>query len=281
MRESLIFLRENFHWLHYVLVEYKLLYLDLWSIVHFWSGGLLFALLSALNCKNRWKWLFIIVTGFEILEATFFIGVLKLFMPEKIPDVFMDIILGMAGGYWVFLMFEKGKINEKIKQHILILITTAVIAFFWTGFYSYQLNIHSEPAVSLNGTVVLFWWFTGYLLLLIFRKLQTKFNNGFYSMLAISVLFYVFLIPFYFLISEVLNIREISHEHNVIIGSLISLNLSLINFYLIFPIFLVSVYSWLSHLSRKMTLTITSYDKESSVHFNYSASCSTRFDSLR
>lgn len=281
MRESLIFLRENFHWLHYVLVEYKLLYLDLWSIVHFWSGGLLFALLSAFNCKNRWKWLFIIVTGFEILEATFFIGVLKLFMPEKIPDVFMDIILGMAGGYWVYLMFEKGKINEKIKQHILILITTAVIAFFWTGFYSYQLNIHSEPAVSLNGTVVLFWWFTGYLLLLIFRKLQTKFNNGFYSMLAISVLFYVFLIPFYFLISEVLNIREISHEHNVIIGSLISLNLSLINFYLIFPILLVSVYSWLSHLSRKMTLTITSYDKKSSVHFNYSASCSTRFDSLR
>ncbi|MDD3728643.1 MAG: hypothetical protein PHN40_09925, partial [Dysgonamonadaceae bacterium] len=91
MRESLFFLRENFHWLHYVLVEYKLLYLDLWSIVHLWSGGLLFALLSALNCKHRWKWLFIIVVGFEIVEATFFIGVLKLFMPEKIPDVFMDI----------------------------------------------------------------------------------------------------------------------------------------------------------------------------------------------
>jgi len=212
----------------------------------------LFALLSALNCKHRWKWLFIIVVGFEILEATFFIGVLKLFMPEKIPDVFMDIILGMAGGYWIYLMFEKSKINEKAKQYILILITTGVIAFFWTGFYSYQLNIHSKPAVSLNGTVVLFWWFTGYLLLLIFQKLQAKFNNGFYSMLAISVLFYVFLIPFYFLISEVLNIREISHEHNVVIGSLVSINLSLINFYLLFPILLVSVYSWLCHLSRKM-----------------------------
>lgn len=252
MKEVLIFVRENTVWLHYVLVEYKLLYLDLWSLVHFWTGGLLFAVLSALNCKQRWKWLFIIVAGFEILEATVFIGILKLFMPEKIPDVFIDIILGMAGGYWVFLMFENNKMSEQAKQHIVILITAAVIAFFWTGFYSYELNIHSETNWPFSGTVFLFWWFTGYVLVLIFRKLQSKFNNGFYSIVTISALFYVLLIPVNYVISEVLNIREISHEYNVAIGSFIAVNLSLIRFYVLFPILLVSAYTWLYHLSQKM-----------------------------
>ena len=252
MKEALILVRENSVWLHYVIVEYKLIYLDLWSIVHFLTGGLLFAVLSALNCKKRWKWLFIIVVGFEILEATFFIGVLKLFMPEKIPDVFMDIILGMVGGYWVFLMFENDKINERVKQHILIIITAAAIAFFWTGFYSYELNIHSETSSSFSYIVFLFWWLTGYTVALIFRKLQTKFNNVFYSILAISILFYILLFPFKYLISEVLNIREISHDHNFIIGSIISLNSSLIKFYLLFPILLATTYSWFSHLSLKI-----------------------------
>ncbi|MFA5301055.1 MAG: hypothetical protein WC395_00015 [Bacteroidales bacterium] len=251
MKEGLIFLRENLAWLQHVLIEYKLLYFDLWSIVHFLTGGLLFAILSALNCKQHWKWLFIIITGFEILEATVFIGILKLFMPEKLPDVFIDILLGMAGGYWVFLMFGKNNTGMQTKKHVVMLVTAGVIAFFWTGFYPYQLNIYPDNTGPISITTFLFWWVTGYLLVLIFHKIQTRLNNRLYSILTISLLFYLLLIPFNYLISEVFNIREISHQHNLVIGSFISLNSSLVKFYLFLPLVLASAYSCFLYLTRK------------------------------
>jgi hypothetical protein len=212
----------------------------------------LLAGLSAINCNQRWKWLFIIVVGFEAFEATIFIRVLQLFMPEKIPDVFIDILLGMAGGYLAVFIFGNDKISLQAKQHTLVLIIAAVIAFFWTGFYSYRLNIHPDNSWPLNRIVFLFWWVTGYILILTFRKFQRKHNNDFYSILIVSGLFYLLIVPFYYVISEMLNIREISHEQNIFIGSYVILNSSLIKFYLFLPVLLVSAYRWFCHLSRKM-----------------------------
>ncbi len=251
MKEVIIFLRENAFWLHHVLVEYKLIYLDLWSVVHFWTGAFLFACLSALKWKQRWKWLFIFVAGFEVFEAFIFIGILKLFMPEKIPDVFVDIILGMAGGYLVFFILGKDKISLKAKQYFVIIVTAAIISFFWTGFYSYRLNINSVNTGPLNIIAFVFWWFSGYIVIQMFRKLKGKLNNDFYSILSVTSVFYLLLFPLNYFISEIIHIHEISHEHNILIGSFFSANSALIKFYLLFPFILISVYSWFNHLSRK------------------------------
>ena len=95
------FIREFTVWLHQPLFEYGLFYIDLWSLVHFWSGMILFAGLSAQRWKNRWGWLAFFLIAFEVVEATIFISILRLFMPEKLPDCFTDVIIGMAGGYQI------------------------------------------------------------------------------------------------------------------------------------------------------------------------------------
>ncbi|WP_346859906.1 hypothetical protein [uncultured Draconibacterium sp.] len=252
MKGLLVFLRENSMWLHQVLFEYKLIYWDLWTLVHFMSGALVFACLSGLNVKKRWKWLFIVVAGFEVLEASVFIGVLKLFMPEKIPDVFMDIFVGMAGGYFAYSVFEKANLREESKNGILVIISSAIIAFFWTGYYGYQLNIGFGNFTALNVLAFLFWLLSGILIISVCRRFYKKFNNRLYAFLLVIILVFVLIVPFNYLITEVLNVRELSHAKTVSYSGLLFLQNTTIKFAVVFPFLLVASYGWFKHLTQKM-----------------------------
>ena len=252
MKEVLVFLRENATWLHYVIIEHKLLYFDLWSVVHFLTGALIFACLTALNCEKRWKWLFIILAGFEALEATIFIGILKLFMPEKIPDVFIDIIVGMAGAYLVYSILEKSDIGYEAKKLILAVISSAAIAFFWTGYYGYQLNTNSGNHTPLNIVAFLFWLFTGIAVVLLFRYLHKRFSNSFYSIIIVFTLFCILILPLNYLIAELLNIRELSHSRSIYLTGFMQANSTLVKFYLIFPFLVVTAYVWFNYLLKKL-----------------------------
>lgn len=252
MKEVLIFLRENAVWLHSVIIEYKLLYFDLWSVVHFLTGALIFACLTALNIKKRWKWLFIILAGFEALEATIFIGILKLFMPEKIPDVFIDVIVGMAGAYLVYSVLEKSDIGLEAKKLILAVISSAAIAFFWTGYYGYQLNTDPGNHTPLNIVAFLFWLFTGIVVILFFSYLHKRFRNGLYAITIVFTLFCILILPLNYLITERLNIRELSHSRSISLTGFMQANSTLVKFYLIFPFLVVAAYVWFNYLLIKL-----------------------------
>jgi len=150
MKELLVFMRQHLVWLHHTLIEYGIVYIDLWSLVHFWCGMVVFSCLTALQWKNRWKWLFFFLSLFEVVEAIVFIGILRLFQPEKIPDVFMDIIIGMFGGYCTWLLFEKYKVSHKIRLIIVALLSSMSLAFVWTGLYGYRFNLESLNHQSFN-----------------------------------------------------------------------------------------------------------------------------------
>ncbi len=252
MKEVLVFLRENAVWLHHVIIEYKLLYLDLWSVVHFFTGALIFAGLTALNSKKRWKWLFIIVAGFEVLEATVFIGILKLFMPEKIPDVFIDIIVGMAGGYFVYSVLEESDIGYKAKKLILAVLSSAVVAFFWTGYYGYNLNINPESQTPFNIIVFLFWLFAGIVVSISFGYLNKRFNNSYYAIILVFVLSCILTLPLNYIITELLDIRELSHCRNISFAGFMQVNSTLVIFYLLFPFLVVTAYVWFNYLLIKL-----------------------------
>lgn len=252
MKELLVFIRENSVWLHHVLIEYKLIYWDLWSVVHFWCGALVFACLSAVNCKKRWKWLLIILTGFEVLEATVFIGVLKLFMPEKIPDVFMDIFVGIAGGYLAYYVFERANLHEKPKRVIVAIISSAIIAFFWTGYHGYQLNIEFGNFTALNLIAFVFWWFVGLAIIIMCRYFYEKFNNLFYAILTVFILVSILFIPINYLISDVLYIRELSKAKSFSPSDVINIHSSTLKFTAILPVLLLVSYAWFNNLSKKM-----------------------------
>ncbi len=252
MKDFLIFFREHSIWLHNVLFEYKLIYWDLWTIVHFMSGALAFACLSALNSKKRWKNLFFILAGFEALEATVFIGILRLFMPEKIPDVFMDIIVGMVGGYLAYRIFEKATLSDRSKQLIVAIISSAIVAFFWTGFYHYQLNIPLGNNAALNFVVFLFWCFIGTMIILIFRIISRKINKLFFAVIGVYIIVAIFFLPLNYLIVEALNIHELSHETARSFSGIVNVRYSSVKFIAILPVLTILNYRWFVHLTQKI-----------------------------
>ena len=252
MKDFLIFFRENSIWLHKVLFEYKLIYWDLWTIVHFMSGAFAFGCLSALNSKKRWKHLFFILAGFEALEATVFIGILRLFMPEKIPDVFMDIIVGMAGGYFAYHIFEKASLSDKWKQLIIAIISSAIVAFFWTGFYHHKLNIPLGNNAALNYIVFLFWCIIGTLIVLIFKIINRKINKLFFAILSVYIIVVILFVPLNYLLVEALNIHELSHETARSFSGIVNVRYSTIEFMVILPVLTILNYRWFVHLTQKI-----------------------------
>ena len=252
MKDVLVFLRENSIWLHQVLFEYKLIYWDLWTIVHFMTGALLFGCLSALHSKKRWKYLFIFLVGFEAVEATIFIGVLKLFMPEKIPDVFMDIFVGMAGGYFAYYIFERANFSDKSKSYIVAFISSAIIAFFWTGYYGYQLNIPFGNSTALNYVAFTFWWLVGIVIILMCQYFYKKLDNLFYAIIFVFIFVSILFVPFNYLIADVLNIHELSHPKSLTFFGLINVHYSAFKFMAILPILVILSYTWFIHLSKKV-----------------------------
>ncbi len=252
MKVVVDFLRENAVWLHSVLIEYKLLYFDLWSIVHFFTGALLFGVISSLGIKNRWKLLFYLLVGFEIFEATICIGVLKLFLPEKIPDVFIDVIVGMLGGYLVYYIFLSSQIAQQIKEFILTSISAAVIAFFWTGYYGYNLNIAPGNSTSLNLIAFLFWWIVGIFVGITFWYLNSKLANKFYSLSLVIILFVVLSIPFSYLIIDIFGIRDLSMGVNGSVAGVFHYMKSSFTFHILFPTLIILLNIWLTHLESKM-----------------------------
>jgi hypothetical protein len=239
VKELLVFLRESAVWLHHVLVEYKLLYLDLWSIIHFATGCLLYSFFSAKNISYRWRLLFWLLVLFEIFEQILFIQVLQLFRPEKIPDIFVDIVVGMAGGVLVYYVFEKWNIRFVIRRILIAFVSCVVVSFYWTGYYEYELNISMGKHQAINLLVFTFWICIGILLILFTQVVRKYFIRYFYAICASSVLFYLLVLPINYFIINTLKIVELSHEKDISIYGLLHLNSSIISFFVCYPFVLL------------------------------------------
>ncbi|HPR31593.1 MAG TPA: hypothetical protein PLK12_05850 [Prolixibacteraceae bacterium] len=254
MKEFLIFFRQHSVWLHHNLFEYKLIYIDLWSINHFLSGMIVLASLTALGWKNRWRWLFFFLSAFELVEATLFIALLKLFIPEKIPDVFMDVFLGMLGGYLIYLLFEKIPGILLYQSRIVMLISALTISFLWTGFYGYQYNINAMNSPGINVISFLSWALGGLAILLLHRAFKKTIRNRFIALTAfyltyLSGLFFGKWISYY-----LLNIKEISREASGFLFGFLPYNNALLLFYLMSPVFFILLNRGLFHIFNQQTI---------------------------
>ncbi|MBN1926882.1 MAG: hypothetical protein JW798_13710, partial [Prolixibacteraceae bacterium] len=245
MKEILVFFRHLSEWLHFTVFEYNLIYIDLWSFVHVLAGAIVFASLSTLKWKKRWLWLLFFLSAFEIVEATLFISLLRLFQPEKIPDVFMDIILGMGGGNVMYLLFEKIPLKRAFRNWVVMLVSTVTIAFFWTGYYGYEFSLNDLNGRFLKLITFLFWTLTGVLILLLYRFLKMKSEKEIYVMGTLYVIFYLFLLLINLITHRFLNIEEISRGNSFYLFGFFQLNPSLIFFYITGPWILIMFDNWL------------------------------------
>jgi hypothetical protein len=261
MKESMQFIREFTVWLHHPLFEYGLFYVDLWSLVHFWSGMILFAALSALAWKNRWKWLFLFLFGFEVVEAFIFISIMKMFMPEKLPDSFTDIFIGLSGGYLIWFLFEKKKINKSGTKFFLFFLASVTISFLWTGNNKFEFSKPMFNTPGINWWIFLCWMLAGIGILFMYEKLKSSKNS---KVKTVTITWLAYLTALLILIygtSTLVNAGEVFDLHSCFF-KVVPANRANVFFYFTSPLFFISLYQLLTALFRKYFIKYNIYENE-------------------
>lgn len=95
-----------------IFVDESWIYLDLWSVLHFFSGFvLMFAILkyswlgARLSLGKKFFILFALLVAWEIFEAYLYLN-FSFISPESFVDVFWDLVIGMIGG-WLYYFLRR------------------------------------------------------------------------------------------------------------------------------------------------------------------------------
>lgn len=96
-------------------LDNKLIFLNLWHVIHFISGAIVMFFIFRLFKKYDIKWKLLILAGglilYEILEFSFISSGSNLFRGETTLDIFWDIALGFLGGVFI-LRFKKSFLSH-------------------------------------------------------------------------------------------------------------------------------------------------------------------------
>ena len=97
--------------LNIVLIETDFFFFNLWSIVHFISGGIvIYYLIKKFKVKKPFVYLFGILLAYELFEIYVISTGSNLFIVETNLDQLYDIIFGMVGGLFVKNKIKKGRL---------------------------------------------------------------------------------------------------------------------------------------------------------------------------
>lgn len=262
MANLMHFIRQYTVWLHHTLFDYGLFYIDLWSLVHIWSGLILFTALSARGWKNRWRWLAFFLFAFEVVEATIFISIMKMFMPEKLPDSFTDIFVGLAGGYFVYFLYEKRRIPVNYSKLFLYWLASVTVAFVWTGNSDYVFSNPIFNTQGINWWVFLGWMTAGIAILAFYEKLKNLRFSGLKSASICCMAYIPVMLILLNVASSLLYAGEALNESNDYFVKYIQANGAKAFFYLTSPLFFIGVYELLYLLFRRYFLTYRIYENE-------------------
>ncbi len=234
------YIRSHTNWLSCVIFEYKWFYYDLWSLVHIWSGAMIFVLLTANKYKKRWLKLLLLVSLFEVYEATIAIGIFRIFAPEKSIDVVNDIVNGMLGGYLMYIFF---KWNDKriFKVWFAAFLSSFSMAYIWVGSHGYNYNIPFFNSQCINWWALICWTLAGTGISLLFNTLKDKMNQ-FNSLITTWLIYLVLLIIIESIAYFIFPIKEISKGTTPLVFNIIQGNSELHVFYTIVPIYFTTVF---------------------------------------
>ncbi|NLX65259.1 MAG: hypothetical protein GXZ19_00515 [Bacteroidales bacterium] len=242
-------IRNNTDWLHCLIVEYKLFYIDLWSFIHLVTGAALLLLLSASGSKRVFTTLFLLLVLFEITEISFFIGVLKLFMPEKTLDVFNDIAIGMLGG-WIIHIILIWKRRAVYAKWIFAAISAAFVSFVWVGWYGYSYNHSFFNSSCINWWALTCWSFSGFLIIVINYHLEKKINFP-VAFFITSVIYLAALVVVEYIAYHSFHLHETTLNANPMIFNIIHGNKTMHIYYLTAPLFYILVFKFSNHFLKK------------------------------
>jgi uncharacterized membrane protein YeaQ/YmgE (transglycosylase-associated protein family) len=168
MSEIITYIHQHTGWLYVRIVDSGFLFFDFWSLVHFWTGLVLFLSLRRLSVRNAWGWLAAAIVGWELFELLALYIALDVFRPETLKDQLTDIVVGILGAKvaaWLEARprtlrpnFRQGQKQVGVPE----LLAAVTLAFLWVGNYGYAYNWERLNSAGLNYWAFSLW--TGTLL---------------------------------------------------------------------------------------------------------------------
>jgi len=250
MRTIVELINKNGDWLYVKIFENPIFFFDFWSLVHFWSGGILLTIISIKGYRNKWSILFSLLLFYEIVEISMLYFSLNVFLPETIKDQFTDIFVGMSGGYlfdkWLnFYSNDKEPFSSFFQNpdtHI-ALFAAITIAFDWVGFYRYKYNVPLFNSPGLNYTAFSLWSMGIFSILVIYNRLSVRYPKA-YSIALLWVVYFVTLCIFEFTLYHIFGFKESGeHAHRPLFFNIIHGTIFLHLFYMLSPFLSVAVFS--------------------------------------
>jgi len=238
------YLRTN--WLYTKIFENGLFFFDYWSLVHLWSGLVIFLLLVAFKFNHKWLWLIGLLFAYELLEIGFLFFALHIFKPETLKDQVTDVLVGSLGGwisYQLISLTSDKAFSYKFLQKFPLVFSSSTLAFVWVGNYQYQYNISILNTPGLNLWAFFLWCIGGYYTLKMYLFLKKCISKKYTQLIYLWIVYFAILLIVEFIAYNWLHISEIGNANKTsLIFDLIHGNYWLHLYYLIAPFLMILLY---------------------------------------
>jgi len=227
------------------LCENRLLFVDLWSFHHLWSGAVLYALLHRLRPRARWTALLTLLLAYEILELLFIFLAFHAFRPETLKDQLTDIAVGMLGALICEGLargcrrLERRRVGQgrRALRHITAALAAATVAFLWVVGYQYRYNVEVLNSHGLNWWAFSCWSIGLVVNLEIYGALRRAGRQPAASLLCTWGIHLAGLLVVEYAGYHLLGIREVGHtERRALLADVVHGTRGLFAFYLTAPV---------------------------------------------
>lgn len=252
-------IRDNSEWLYSIIFEYKWFYYDLWSFVHLWSGGIIFAVLTAYKVKRKWIILLLILSVFKLIEASLSISIFELFKPERSVSILNDIVIGMLGAFFMHLYFN-WKHTKKHPKWLALFISSITIAFIWVGTYRYNYSIPFFNSPFINWWALTAWTLSGMTIIFVSSYIKNKINYFF----GVTIPWFIYLILLFaveYIAYHLLSLREVSEGTTPLIFDIIHGSKVMHIYYTTAPLYFIGLFFLLSYIFKKIKLNTSNEAK--------------------
>jgi len=207
----------NTAWLYTRIYENDLLFLDLWSLAHLWSGFAVMASLLALGIRRRWFWLAALLLGYELLELAFIYRAFHVFRPETLKDQATDMVVGLLGGAvalslraW-YQRMPRASTRQALLRHFTAVLVALTIAFEWVGNYGYRYDRSAFNSAGLNWWAFLLWSAGLFGIAQAYAGFERRMSHRWAPLGSTAALYLVGLFVVEYLGYVTLQIREVGH----------------------------------------------------------------------
>lgn len=257
-------IRDNSEWLYSIIFEYKWFYYDLWSFVHLWSGGIIFAILSAYKVKRKWIILLGILSVSKLIEVSFSFSIFELFKPERSVSILNDIVIGMTGAFLMHLYFN-WKLTKKHPKWLALFISSITIAFIWVGTYRYNYSIPFFNSPFINWWALTAWTVSGMTIIFVSSYIKTKINY-FFGVTIPWLIYLILLFAVEYIAYHLLSLREVSEGATPLIFDIVHGSRIMHIYYTTAPLYFIGLFFLLNYLFKKIKLGTS---KESTLQTAY------------